>query len=190
MAGSRNELLHEDGGVSERFVRFGAGPLKGFRKLARRIHKANTMPAATSSGLNKQRVAQMFGVAYGVGERFYGRSTPTRDRYLHFLGQAFRGYFVAKPPHHVAIRADEHHAHLAAKVREFGVLCYEPPSDPDRVCARCSQCSCQLVMIYIAAFGLLGSWVDHLRRTEAYGLIRLANKHRVGVGLGEKRNRA
>ena len=45
-------------------------------------------------------------------------------------------------------------------------------------------------MIYIAAFGLLGSWVDHLRRTEAYGLIRLANKHRVGVGFGEKRNRA
>src|SRR5208282_4085933 len=61
VAGSRNELLHENGGVSERFVRFGAGSLKGFRKLTRRIHQTNTVPAAPGGGLDEERIVQVFG---------------------------------------------------------------------------------------------------------------------------------
>ena len=49
------------------------------------------------------------------------------------LRQTFGGNLVAHPPHHIAIRADEHNAYLAAKIGECGVLRHESPSRPNEI---------------------------------------------------------
>ena len=113
------QLFHENRGVAEGLERLGAGALKGFGKLARRMHPANAVTAAAGRGFNQERIAQPLGMALGIVEGFHRAAAPGRDRDLRLLGQSFRGDLVAHTPHHVAVRTDEHDAQLAAKIGEM-----------------------------------------------------------------------
>ena len=109
---------------------------------------------------------------------------------MRLLGQEFRSDLVAQQTHHVAIRANEHDAQLAAKVGKFGVLGDKAPSYPDGVGARCGQGPSQPGIIDVTALGLLRARVDDLSGAEKHRLIRLTDEHGMTVGLGEESDRA
>ena len=103
------------------------------------MHPANSVATASGGGLNKEWIAQALGMVLGVGEGFDRPAAPGRYRNLRLLGETFGGDLVAQAPHHVAIRADEHDAELAAKVGESSVLGDKAPSYPDRIRPRSRQ---------------------------------------------------
>ena len=183
-------MLHENGWIAEGLERFGAGARKGLRELVRRTYKTNPVTAASGGGLNQKRIAQALGMALRVGEGFHRPIAPGRYRYLRLLGQAFRGDLVAHPPHHIAIRADEHDTQFAAKVGECGVLGDKSPSYPDRVRARGHQRPFEPAIVNVTALGLLGNWIEDLSGAETNRLVGLAHEHAVAVRLGEKCNGA
>ena len=163
VARALHQLLHENGGIAEGLERLGAGALEGLRKLVCRMHPANPVTAASGRGLNKKRIAQALGMAPSLVERFHRPAAPGRYRYLRLLGQSFRGDLVAQPPHHIAIRADEHDAQLAAKIGKCGVLGDKAPSHPDRLRARSRQRLFQPAIVDVTALELLGGWIEDLR---------------------------
>ena len=159
-----NELLHENGRVAKGLECFGASALESFWKLAGLTNPANSVTPTPSGGLNKEWVAQVFRVVFGVGERLYRAVAPGGYLDLLLLGQAFRRDLIAHAPHHIAIGADEHDAHFMAKVRERGVLSHEAPSYPDRIGARGRQRSLQAGIIHITALELPGVLIESPER--------------------------
>src|ERR1022692_2225375 len=153
---SFHQLLQENGWVSESLEGLGPGTRKGLRKLVRRTHHANSVAAAACRGLNKEGIAEALGMGPGLLDCFHRPVAPWRHRYLLLLSQSFRGDFVAHAPHHIAIRADEHYAHLVAKVGERGMLGHEAPSHPDCFRARHCQSSPEPAIVDVTALQLTG----------------------------------
>ena len=183
-----NKLLHENGRVAKGLECLGASALESFGEVAGLTNFANSVTPTPSGGLNKEWVAQVLSVAFGVGERLHRAVAPGGYLYLLSFGQAFRRDLVAHAPHYIAFRANEYDAHFMAKVRERGVLGHEAPSYPDRIGARGRQRALQTGIIHITALELPGVLIEHLSGAETYRLIRFADKHGMPVRFREERD--
>src|SRR5690348_2669783 len=109
------------------------------------------MPPASRCGLNQQGITQELTRALRLAESFDWATAPRYNWHLRLFGQALGTYFVAQPPHRIAIRANEHDSHTAAQIGKFGVLGHESPSCPNCFGMRGLQSVLQSVVMDIAA---------------------------------------
>ena len=189
MARTLHQLLHENGCVPKGLERLGARAFKCPRKLVRGMHPSNPVTTTAGSGFYQERIAKTLRVAHGIVDGLYRPVTPQRNGYLRLLGQTLGGDLVTQPAHGVAIRADEHNAHLATKVREIRMLGHKAPSHPRRVGARAFHRRFQRWVIDVGALGLIRGWIGPSSGTERHCFVRLADKHGVAIRLGIERDR-
>ncbi len=123
VAGADDHLLQIDLVVAESCRRFPAGDFDGRRQLSLAVDGAHAAAAATPTGFQHQRIAdlgRLFAtfvdvVRQGAGGRYHGYTDP--------LGERAGGNLVAQFAHDFRTRSDEQDAGFAAgfgKVRVFG----------------------------------------------------------------------
>ena len=171
VAGTRDDALHEHGGVAERLEALRAGALERLGEPGVVVDATDAAPAAAGRGLDHQRVADLRGVAPGVLQRVDRPAAPRRHRHGGLLGQPLGADLVAEPAHHLGTRTDERDAEADAQLGELRALGDEAPADPRRVGPRRDERPLQRVEVEV-------------RAVEQHRLVGLAHEHRRALGRG------
>jgi hypothetical protein len=175
VARRRHELLEQHGAVAEGVL--GLGPRGGERGREGfgLVDAADAAPAAPRRRFDDEREADARGVPERRVDGLDGTAAPRRHRHAGFLGEPLGGDLVTNQPDDRRVRPDEDDAESLAPFGKLGLLRDEAPPDPDRIGARRAQGARQRVVVEVPP-------------VERDRLVRMADEHRVALGLRVERD--
>ena len=178
MAGIGDKAFEEHHRVAERALGFALRALECDFEFVGGEHLADTAAAATTTGLDDQRVADGLCVAAGVLAGLDGAAAPRCERNAHLLGQQFGFDLVAQGAHRGGRRPDERELQALAELGEGDVFGDETPTHPHRVGLGFQQRAFELGVVE----------VRDTRRCPAkrHGFVSLAYEHGPALGVGMK----
>ena len=153
VAGSLDQSLHKDGGVSECLEGLGAGALKRLRQLAGGMNETNPVATAARGRFDQQRKAQALRMRQSIRDGFDRTAAPGSDRDLRLFREAFGSDLVAQAAHDIAAWADKDNSHFLAEVSEGCVFRYEAPAHPDCIGMRFRQSLFEALVVEVGALG-------------------------------------
>ena len=150
MAGIGDKALEEHHRVAERALGLALRALECDFQFVGGEHLADAAAAATTTGLDDQRVANGLRVAAGVLAGLDGATAPRCKRNTHLLGQKFGLHLVAQCPHRGRGRPDERELQARTELREGDVFGDETPAHPHRVGPGFQQSAFKLGVVEVA----------------------------------------
>ena len=178
VAGVGDKAFEEHDRVAERTLGLALRALECDFQFVRGEHLADTAAAATTTGLDDQRVADGLCVTAGVLAGLDGATAPRCERNAHLLGQKFGLHLVTQCPHRGGGRPDEGELQARTELREGDVFGDETPAHPHRVGLGFQQSAFELGVVQ----------VRDARRCSAkrHGFVSLAYEHGAALGVGMK----
>src|SRR5437868_277250 len=182
------QLLQKHGGITEGFEGLAAGRFEGVAQLTFAGNFANAVSATTCGGFDEQGISQASSMPKGLVHGLHRTATPGSNGNIGLLSQEFGSDLVAYAAHDVAVGTDKHDAHLAAEICESGLFCDKSPTYPHSLGPCCRKRPLQTPVVHVTAFALLRVGVEYSSSSQADPFIRLSDKHRVALAVGEQGN--